>query len=82
MSIEVTPPNSVHMLWLFPQYFVMAIAEVMFSITGLQFSFTQVQSIHVSLNLFNKSDVSYWILGSGQYAIGDASRLVVDNRLW
>jgi len=30
-----------HMLWLVPQYFVMTLGEVMFSITGLQFSFTQ-----------------------------------------
>jgi len=37
----VTEPNSVHMLWLIPQYFVMTLGEVMFSITGLEFSFTQ-----------------------------------------
>ncbi|XP_032791790.2 solute carrier family 15 member 2 isoform X1 [Daphnia magna] len=41
LPIEVTPPSSVHMLWLVPQYFVMTVAEVMFSVTGLQFSFTQ-----------------------------------------
>jgi len=31
-----------HMLWLIPQYFVITMGEVMFSITGLEFSFTQV----------------------------------------
>lgn len=41
LPIEVTPANSVHMLWLLPQYFIMTVAEVMFSVTGLQFSFTQ-----------------------------------------
>ncbi len=42
MPILVTPTSSVHMLWLVPQYFVMAAAEVMLSVTGLQFSYTQV----------------------------------------
>jgi solute carrier family 15 oligopeptide transporter 1 len=40
--LTVTQPNSIHMLWLIPQYFVMTMGEVMFSITGLEFSFTQV----------------------------------------
>ena len=34
-----------HMLWLIPQYFVMTMGEVMFSITGLEFSFTQVMPV-------------------------------------
>ena len=38
----LTEPNSVHMFWLIPQYFVITVGEVMFSITGLEFSFTQV----------------------------------------
>ncbi|XP_059472318.1 solute carrier family 15 member 1-like isoform X2 [Neocloeon triangulifer] len=37
----VTPENSVNMLWLIPQYFVITAGEVMFSITGLEFAFTQ-----------------------------------------
>uniref|UniRef100_A0A8D8BXW3 Oligopeptide transporter 1 n=2 Tax=Culex pipiens TaxID=7175 RepID=A0A8D8BXW3_CULPI len=40
-AIVVTEPNSVNMLWLVPQYVVMTLGEVMFSITGLEFSFTQ-----------------------------------------
>ncbi|XP_069688350.1 peptide transporter family 1 isoform X2 [Periplaneta americana] len=39
--LTVTQPNSIHMLWLIPQYFVITMGEVMFSITGLEFSFTQ-----------------------------------------
>lgn len=39
--LTITQPNSIHMLWLIPQYFVMTMGEVMFSITGLEFSFTQ-----------------------------------------
>jgi len=39
--VQTTPANSVHMLWLVPQYFVVTVGEVMFSVTGLQFSFTE-----------------------------------------
>lgn len=37
----ITPSNSIHILWLIPQYVVMTMGEVMFSVTGLEFSFTQ-----------------------------------------
>ncbi|XP_063979049.1 peptide transporter family 1-like isoform X2 [Diachasmimorpha longicaudata] len=37
----ITPPNSVHILWLIPQYIVITMGEVMFSVTGLEFAFTQ-----------------------------------------
>ncbi|XP_043289096.1 peptide transporter family 2-like [Venturia canescens] len=37
----MTPPNKIHMLWLIPQYLLISIGEVMFAISGLEFSFTQ-----------------------------------------
>ncbi|XP_043465232.1 solute carrier family 15 member 1-like [Leptopilina heterotoma] len=37
----MTPPNEIHILWLFPQYFLISVAEIMFAISGLEFSFTQ-----------------------------------------
>ncbi|XP_034839700.1 peptide transporter family 1-like isoform X1 [Maniola hyperantus] len=40
-TVTITPPNSVHILWLVPQYVVLTMGEVMFSVTGLEFSFTQ-----------------------------------------
>ncbi|KAG7211258.1 hypothetical protein KM043_010566 [Ampulex compressa] len=40
-TITVTAPNSMHILWLIPQYVVITMAEVMFSVTGLEFAFTQ-----------------------------------------
>ncbi|XP_045531115.1 peptide transporter family 1-like isoform X1 [Pieris brassicae] len=40
-AVIITPPNSIHILWLVPQYVVMTMGEVMFSVTGLEFSFTQ-----------------------------------------
>ena len=30
----LTTPNSIHILWQFPQYFVITSSEVMFSVTG------------------------------------------------
>ncbi|XP_034489737.1 peptide transporter family 1 [Drosophila innubila] len=39
--LEVTEPNSMNILWLVPQYVVMTLGEVMFSVTGLEFSYSQ-----------------------------------------
>jgi len=39
---KLTNENSVHMLWLVPQYFVMVVGEIFFSVTGLEFSYSQV----------------------------------------
>ncbi|GAB0094457.1 hypothetical protein DMENIID0001_097630 [Sergentomyia squamirostris] len=38
---QVKPANSVHMLWQVPQYVIMTAGEVMFSVTGLEFSYSQ-----------------------------------------
>lgn len=40
----MSAPNIVNMLWLLPQYFLISVAEILFGIAGLEFSFTQVQS--------------------------------------
>merc|ERR1719361_1415388 len=37
----LTQENSIHMLWLLPQYFVITTGEIMLSITGLEFSYSQ-----------------------------------------
>ncbi|XP_034478048.1 solute carrier family 15 member 2-like [Drosophila innubila] len=46
---EVTEPNSMSMLWLIPQYVVMTLGEVMFSVTGLEFSYSQAPASMKSL---------------------------------
>lgn len=40
-AIVVTEPNSVHIMWLLPQYVIITAAEIMFSITGVEFSYSQ-----------------------------------------
>lgn len=40
-QITVTAPNSLHMLLLIIQYVIITMAEIMFSITGLEFSYSQ-----------------------------------------
>ncbi|VDN38848.1 unnamed protein product [Gongylonema pulchrum] len=37
----VVRPNTVNMLWQLPQFFVMTLGEVLFSVTGLEFSYSQ-----------------------------------------
>ncbi|NXB13076.1 S15A1 protein, partial [Cnemophilus loriae] len=41
---EDMPPNTVHMAWQIPQYFLLTCAEVLFSVTGLEFSYSQAPS--------------------------------------
>ncbi|NXI58643.1 S15A1 protein, partial [Chloroceryle aenea] len=41
---EDIPPNTVHMAWQIPQYFILTCAEVVFSVTGLEFSYSQAPS--------------------------------------
>jgi len=43
LQYAVTQPNSLHMLWLLPQYVIITVGEVMFSVTGLEFSYSQVR---------------------------------------
>lgn len=40
-TITITEPNSMNMLWLLPQYIIITFGEIMFSVTGLEFAFTQ-----------------------------------------
>jgi len=48
-TITVTQPNSLHMAVMLPQYIILTMAEVMFSVTGLEFAFTQAPKSMKSL---------------------------------
>ncbi|NXT68026.1 S15A1 protein, partial [Chaetops frenatus] len=41
---EDIAPNTVHMAWQIPQYFLLTCAEVLYSVTGLEFSYSQAPS--------------------------------------
>uniref|UniRef100_K7F535 Solute carrier family 15 member 1 n=1 Tax=Pelodiscus sinensis TaxID=13735 RepID=K7F535_PELSI len=42
--VEDIQPNTVHMAWQIPQYFIITCGEVVFSVTGLSFSYSQAPS--------------------------------------
>lgn len=48
-EIEYIKPNTAHMALQIPQYFFITAGEVMFSVTGLEFSYSQVREA-MSLN--------------------------------
>uniref|UniRef100_A0A1L8E2G7 Oligopeptide transporter 1 n=2 Tax=Nyssomyia neivai TaxID=330878 RepID=A0A1L8E2G7_9DIPT len=39
--VEVSEPNSMNILWIAPQYIVLTLGEVMYSVTGFEFSYSQ-----------------------------------------
>lgn len=39
--IEITPSNSVHMLWMIPQFALLGLAETMLGVTGLRFAYSE-----------------------------------------
>lgn len=41
LKIQDLPENSINLAWQVPQYFLLTAAEVMFSVTGLEFSYSQ-----------------------------------------
>jgi dipeptide/tripeptide permease len=55
---EVTPPNSLHIAWLLPQYIVLSAGEVLFSITSLAFAFTQVSKQHSDMHAHAASSIN------------------------
>ena len=38
---QVIGANDVHMLWQIPQYFLLTLGEILISVTGLEFSYSQ-----------------------------------------
>lgn len=43
--MEDVQANNIHIAWQIPQYALITAGEVMFSITGLEFSYSQVLSV-------------------------------------
>ena len=67
-SYKVVSENSVHMMWLLPQYVVVTVSEILFSITSLEFSYSQAPSSMKSVLQ------AFWLL---TVAFGNISVIVV-----
>lgn len=48
-KMEDVKANNIHVAFQIPQYVLMTAGEVMFSITGLEFSYSQVSVVEPSL---------------------------------
>ena len=59
-SYKVVSENSVHMMWLLPQYVVVTVSEILFSITSLEFSYSQAPPSMKSI--LQVIDQKNWIL--------------------
>lgn len=60
----MTAPSDLHVLWTVPQYLVLTIAEILFSISGMDFAYTEapdsMKSVMQATNLFTIT-VGLWI---------------------
>ena len=83
--------NNVQILWLLPQFIIMTAGEIMFSITTMQFSFTQVIKMILVSNKFmlKTQDIRTTLyqshnllLGSSQYEGRNASHEVSHKCIW
>lgn len=54
---DIVEPNSLNIFWQFPQYFVITLAEVFLSVSGLSFAYSEVWFI---LSLFGDSVFLDW----------------------
>jgi solute carrier family 15 oligopeptide transporter 1 len=60
VQFKLTNENSLHMLWLVPQYFVITVGEIFFSVTGLEFSYSQVRLANLQLKVGPACPKVYW----------------------
>jgi len=54
----ITQESSLHMFWLLPQYVIITAGEIMFSITGLEFSYSQVIQLELNSELRHPSKMN------------------------
>ena len=63
-SFPLTAPTNIHVLWSIPQYLIMTIGEVLFSVCGLDFAYTEapraMKSVMSAANLLTVT-VGLWL---------------------
>uniref|UniRef100_A0A183CM14 Solute carrier family 15 (Oligopeptide transporter), member 1 n=1 Tax=Globodera pallida TaxID=36090 RepID=A0A183CM14_GLOPA len=76
--IELVRPNSVNILWQVPQLFVMTVGEILLSVTGLEFSYSQaapsmksvVQALWLLTVFFgNIIDIEFFVYAALMFAV-------------
>lgn len=86
--MEDIQANNIHIGWQVPQYALITAGEVMFSITGLEFSYSQVQYDHPKrfpLWLCLKYIVVILIFvfkGTDEHEVGSSGRMAYDCGIW
>ena len=53
---SVVPANEVHMMWQIPQIFLMTTGEILISVTGLEFSYSQAPLFMKSVLQVDRND--------------------------
>lgn len=71
MTVQLTPPNSVSIFWLLPQITVMVVAEILFAVTQMTFSFTEVIFRFYLISFYT----DHFTLGSNTIEICNASNI-------
>lgn len=79
MTVQLTSPNTVSILWLLPQIFVVSIAEILFAVTLITFSFTEVR---VTKQRFVCALIIAQTLGAGTNEVSYASDISTNHRSW
>ncbi|CAG4962285.1 unnamed protein product [Parnassius apollo] len=70
------PPNELHLAWIVPQYLLVSIAEIMFAVSGLEFSFTQATEFFAYAAALAAAMIIFWRMAQGYNSRtieGDAS---------
>lgn len=68
-AVQEIEPNGIHMAWQIIQYFLMTCGEVVFSVTGLDFSYSQVWSCSLELSYDIEKRLNFYIIMSHNLAV-------------
>merc|ERR1719450_302071 len=67
---EVVTPNTVHILWLLPQYIVVTVGDVLFTVTSMEFAYSQAPETMKSIIQ------ALWLMTS---AVGNLITMIIVN---
>ena len=57
----MTLPNSIHIMWMLPQYFLITVGEILFSVTSLEFAYSQVRlDFRLIIDIQSQENDLFW----------------------